>query len=610
MSAILRYGPAALVSGTLAALALVPLLGSDYHVALAVAVLSYIVLATAWALFSGPTGYVSLATVAFFGIGAYTVAVLGEVLPWPVVLLVAALIGLVVALVVGLSTLRLSGIYFVVFSFGLAELIRQLVTWYEVNVGRSVGRYVFLDIGQTAIFWQLFGLAVAVFVVGWLVRRSRLGLALQVIGEDETVARHCGIDTTRAKLALFAVSSVFITVTGAVMAPRWTYIDPAIAFNPLVSFQVVVMALLGGAGVLYGPLLGAVPLVLLFDVIGANFPNHFSILLGLVFVVVVYGLPRGVAGLLGRANSIEHRAGPPSHRVRGEGGSPRSGETGEGASRGYADAPSPGSHASSVRSDLSPRAGRRETCLDVSGEPLLEIVDLSKSFGGVRAVDGVSFQVARGSIVGLIGPNGSGKTTALNLISGLIPPRGGAIRFDGAEITGLRSDRIVHRGIARTFQLVRVLDELTCADNVMAAIAFRRHPSWGEKARHRAATLLARVGLAGRDEEPAGRLTYIDSKRLELARALALDPKLLLLDEWLAGLNPTELQEGIALIASLKRDGLTIVMVEHVMDAIRSLCDRCVVMNTGRTIADGGTAEVLAAPEVVRAYLGGGDADD
>src|SRR5262249_46490535 len=152
----------------------------------------------------------------------------------------------------------------VIFSFGLAELIRQLVTWYEVNVAGSVGRYVFLDISQTAIFWQLFALAVLVFVAGVLIHRSRLGLALKAIGEDEVVAQHCGIDTARVKLLLFMTSAVFMTVTGAVMAPRWTYIDPAIAFNPLISFQVVIMALLGGAGLLYGPLLGVVPLVLLF----------------------------------------------------------------------------------------------------------------------------------------------------------------------------------------------------------------------------------------------------------------------------------------------------------------------------------------------------------
>ena len=290
--------PVVLVVGVLAALGLVPVLGSGYHLAVTIGVLNHLILATAWALFSGPTRYVSLATAAFFGIGAYTVAVLGELLPWPLVLAVAAGIGVAVACVVGLSTLRLSGVYFVIFSFGLAELIRQLVTWYEVNVSRSLGRYVFLDITQDAIFWHLLALAALVFLVGWLIQRSRLGLALRVIGDDEVVARHCGIDTTRAKLLLFAISAAFMTVTGAVMAPRWTYIDPAIAFNPVISFQVLIMALLGGAHRLWGPLLGVIPLTILFEVLSANFPNHFSILLGLVFMLIVYGVPHGVAGLI------------------------------------------------------------------------------------------------------------------------------------------------------------------------------------------------------------------------------------------------------------------------------------------------------------------------
>ena len=290
--------------GTIAALvitagiAAVPLVAGPYHVALGISLLSYTVLATAWALFSGPTRYISLATVAFFGIGAYTVGALGETLPWWLVLLVAAAIGVAVALVVGLSTLRLSGMYFVIFTFGLSELIRQIVTWYEVNVHRSVGRYVFVDVTQDAIYWQLLGLAVLVLLAGRLIGRSRLGLALRVIGEDETVARHCGIDTTAAKLTLFVVSALFTTVTGAVMAPRWTYIDPAIAFNPMISFQVVIMALLGGAVRLFGPLLGVVPLVFLFELLSANFPNSYSILLGAVFMLIVYVVPNGVAGII------------------------------------------------------------------------------------------------------------------------------------------------------------------------------------------------------------------------------------------------------------------------------------------------------------------------
>ena len=542
----------------LVALASYPRLASSYHLALGISVLYFTVLATAWALFSGPTRHISLATVAFFGIGAYTVAVLGEMLPWPVVLATAGVIGVAVALLVGLSTLRLSGIYFVIFTFGLSELIRQLVTWYETNIHRSVGRYIFVDVTQEQIYWQLLALAALVVLIGWLIGRSRLGLALRVIGDDDTVARHAGIDVTRAKLVLFAISALFMTLTGAVMAPRWTYIDPAIAFNPVLSFEVVIMALFGGAGALFGPLLGAIPLVLLFEVLSANFPNYFSILLGVVFLLIVYALPQGVIGLVRR---------PDRHPVK----------------HAIAASPAP---------------------LAVIGGARVEAASLRKAFGGLVAVDDLSFVAAPGEIVGLVGPNGSGKTTVLNLISGMLVPDAGALRVDGRDIAGLGAHRIARLGVARTFQLVRVLPSMTVVENVVVGLAFRRRPLWGEKAHAAARGLLAQVGLADKTDLPATQLTYIDQKRLELARALALEPALLLLDEWLAGLNSIELAQGIALIRSLRGAGITIILVEHVMDAIRSLCDRCVVMNAGRKIADGPPVAVLAEREVVRAYLG------
>lgn len=291
----------AVSAAALLGLALLPRwLTDEYYLSLMISILMYCVLATAWALFSGPTRYISLATVAFFGMGAYVTAVFGESLPWAAVLGIAAGVGLIMALIVGLSTLRLSGVYFVIFSFGLAELVKQLVTWWEVNITKDLGRYVFVEITQLDIYWQLLAMLALVLALRALINRSRLGLALRVIGEDETVATHVGINTTTAKLLLFAVSAVFITVTGAIMAPRWTYIDPSIAFAPAVSFQTLIMALLGGAGALLGPILGAVPLVLLFEYLGANFPNHFSILLGLVFIVIVYFIPQGLSGVLAR----------------------------------------------------------------------------------------------------------------------------------------------------------------------------------------------------------------------------------------------------------------------------------------------------------------------
>lgn len=299
---------AILAIAALAALPFLPAENPGFWMALAISVVQYAVLATAWAMFSGPTRYVSLATAAFFGIGAYTVAVLGEVLPWPLVLLVAGCVGVTVSLLVGFTTLRLSGVYFVVFTLGLAELIRQLVTWFEVNVTGSIGRYVFVEVTQDGIYWQLVGLFALLLATGIWLRRSRLGFALRIIGEDEMVGRHVGIDTARVKIALFALSALFMSLTGAVMAPRWTYIDPAIAFNPNISFQVLIMALLGGTRSLLGPLLGVIPLILLFEVLNANFPNHASILLGAVFMLVVYALPKGVTGLFRRRRHGEVQA--------------------------------------------------------------------------------------------------------------------------------------------------------------------------------------------------------------------------------------------------------------------------------------------------------------
>lgn len=289
--------------GGLVVLGFLPLYVNAYYLSLAISLLQFTVLATAWGMFSGPTRYVSLATAAFFGVGAYVVAVLGEVLAWPLVLGIAAAIGGLMAAIVGLSTLRLSGVHFVIFTFGLAELVRQLVVWFEVNKSRVLGRYVFVDITQNDIYWQLLVLAILVFAIGWLIARSRLGFALRIIGEDETVAQHCGINVTIAKVALFTISATIMSLVGAIMSPRWTYIEPSIAFNATISFQVVIMALLGGAHRLWGPVLGAVPLTLLFEFLSARFPSTSTLVMGIVFLLIVYALPSGVAGLWDRLTS-------------------------------------------------------------------------------------------------------------------------------------------------------------------------------------------------------------------------------------------------------------------------------------------------------------------
>lgn len=235
---------------------------------------------------------------------------------------------------------------------------------------------------------------------------------------------------------------------------------------------------------------------------------------------------------------------------------------------------------------------------------VLEVQQVSKHFGGLKAVDQVSFNVREHEVMGIIGPNGSGKTTMMNLISGALQPTSGDISLDEHLISGRPAREIARAGVGRTFQLVRVLPGLSVIENVMAGAVFGHKRLWGRELRRHAERQLERVGLGHAIGLPISALTYIDEKRVELARALAGDPRVLLLDEWLAGLNPTELQTGIALIKSLRDDGRTVILVEHVMDAIRSLCDRCVVMSSGVKIAEGTPEQALSDPGVIAAYLG------
>lgn len=278
--------------------ALLPLSGNGYWLSVGVTIAMYTVLATSWALFSGPTHYISLATAAFYGLGTYVVAAGVDTIPYPVLLLMALLAGAVAAALVGLATLRLSGVYFVIFTLGLAEMVRQVVTWIQNNFTGSRGLYVLTDITEEIIYWELLAVAGLVYLVGWWIGRSRLGFALRIIGNDEVVAAHCGINTAGAKVILFMVSGMFAALTGALLAPRWTYIEPSMAFSAMLSFQVVIMALLGGANRLWGPLLGVIPITVLREVFSAESPIWNNLLLGIAFLLIVYAVPDGVIGRL------------------------------------------------------------------------------------------------------------------------------------------------------------------------------------------------------------------------------------------------------------------------------------------------------------------------
>ena len=235
---------------------------------------------------------------------------------------------------------------------------------------------------------------------------------------------------------------------------------------------------------------------------------------------------------------------------------------------------------------------------------MLKAVNLTKRFGGLVAVNGINFTIEEGEVVGLLGPNGSGKSTVMNLISGALPRTLGEIDFGGMRIDGKPPHRIAKLGLSRTFQLVRLTPSLKVRDNVILPLAFGAFPVFGPEAASRADVALERVGLADLGDGEVGDLNYIDQKRLELARAIVTHPKMLLLDEWMAGLNPTELRTAMDLIAGLRDSGMTILLVEHIMEAVRALCPRCIVMSAGSKIADGQTKDVLADEQVIEAYLG------
>ena len=278
-------------------LATLPLYASGYTPILMTTILMYIVLSVSWTLFSGPTGYMSLATAAFFGVGIYTAAFLGEVLPLPVFIAAGGLASSIVALLVGALTLRLRGIYFAIFTFGLVLLIAQILMFWELHVYETRGRFVIV-IDYNTIYYAMLGIFVVLMLTAYFIRRSRWGLALQSIGENEEAAAHIGINVTLVKVINFALSAFFIGAAGAAIATRWTYIDPGIAFNPLFSFLPVLMAIFGGMGHLYGPVIGAIIFAYLQEVLITRFSELYMLIFGLILVIAILYMPNGLVGLI------------------------------------------------------------------------------------------------------------------------------------------------------------------------------------------------------------------------------------------------------------------------------------------------------------------------
>jgi branched-chain amino acid transport system permease protein len=278
-------------------LAALPAYAAGYTPILFTTIYMYIILSVSWALFSGPTGYMSLATAAFFGVGIYTASLLGEILPLPLFIISGGLASAVVALLVGALTLRLKGIYFAIFTFGLVMLIAQLLLFFELHVTGTRGRFVIV-IDYTTIYYAMLIIFALLMLTVFLLRRSRWGLALQSIGENEEAAAHIGINVTLVKVLFFALSAFFIGMAGATIATRWTYIDPIIAFDPDISFLPVLMAIFGGMSKSYGPVIGAVIFAYLQEILITKFAELYMLIFGVILVVSILYLPGGIVGLI------------------------------------------------------------------------------------------------------------------------------------------------------------------------------------------------------------------------------------------------------------------------------------------------------------------------
>jgi branched-chain amino acid transport system permease protein len=560
------------------ALALVPALKVPaFYESFLYLVFFWISLATSWNILSGYAGYFSFGHAAFFGAGVYTTATLATAFDVPFLLtlpaagLVAALLGSVIAAVV----FRVRGVRGEL--FGLLTLaVTFVLSTIALNTRLDGGPGVFLAAVTVPTLFgtpatTLYHLALAVAFASTFAARaidhSRWGMGLFAIRDDEDVAEVLGVPTYRYKLVAFALSCFIAGLIGGIHAMFVTYVTVAETFAVGLAVDAIMMAALGGTRFWYGPALGAVIVTTLTQSLtGGESAVLNRALIGAILIAVIVFLPDGVAGGLRRALRLRARpVQPPARAV--------------------------------VATDVEPRATRDDTT------PLLGCSDVKKAFRGLQALAGVTLEVRAGEILGLIGPNGSGKSTLINVVSGYYRADGGRVVLDGLDIAGVRAHRIAGLGVARTYQIPRSFRRLSVVDNVALAAMFGG--GHGRAAGQRLArSWLAFIGLEAKAEALPGELNLLERKFLDLARALASEPRLVLLDEVLSGLTPAQMTHALALVRRIRDRGTTVVFVEHIMRAVLDLADRVVVLSGGRVIAEGLPRQVMRDPVVVRAYLG------
>jgi branched-chain amino acid transport system permease protein len=547
-----------------------------YHHRILTLVFLWATMGLAWNIISGYAGQISFGHQAFFGIGAYVTVLLAAKLhltPW-LGMLGGAGVAVLAALLIGTPTFRLAGIY-----FGLATLAYPLIFrilmdflgYQEVAIPMVRDHPVlFMQFEEPRTFDVLaLVLLAATLVLSRLIETSRLGYSLRAIKENEQAAEAMGVDAFRCKMAAYVLSAAPAALAGAIYAHAILFVvTPDGVFGVIAIVQTLTVCLVGGAGTLWGPVIGAAIMIPISEILdttaGDRFPGIQGVVYGATLVAIMMWAPEGLFWRLRRRPASIARATPV--------------------------ATAPGT------------AEARATAPAAPGPVLLEVRAISKAFIGLQALAEVSFDVREGEILGIIGPNGAGKTTLFNVLNGFLLPDQGLVRWGGAPITGLQPHVVCRRGIGRTFQVVRFFPHLTVLENVLVG-AFA-HGAAPAAARERARVSLAQVSLAGQaDALPAG-LTTLELRLMELARCLATLPRLVLLDEPLAGLSTDGVELMAVMIRRTRAAGVTVVIIEHTIQALVKLADRLVVLDHGRRLAEGAPGEVTRNPAVIEAYLG------
>jgi ABC-type branched-subunit amino acid transport system ATPase component/ABC-type branched-subunit amino acid transport system permease subunit len=572
----LRRDSIALAVATVGYLAVASFVTNSYYQLILTLVPIWAMFGVSWNILSGYGGQLSFGHASFFGIGAYTVTlalVYWNLSPWLGIPL-GMIMGAIAAVVIGTPTFRLRGHYFALSMLAYPLAILYLLQYFgfqEMSLPMHREHpFAYLEFTDQRLYTLVAVVLLAAGVLACVVvENSRFGLALLAIRQNELAAEAAGINARQWKMRALIASGVIAAAAGGLYACVLLVVTPDSVFGLLVSAQPVVVTLFGGVASIWGPVIGAAVLVPLAESLNAQLGNVLPGIQGVVYgaaiIVIILAAPDGLYW------TIRDRWFRPALPL-----------------------PPPALPA-------APVPARSYATADASA-PLLRVENLSRSFGGLRAVSQVSFSVAQGEILGIIGPNGAGKTTLFNVLNGVLPADEGRAVLAGETMLGRKVYQVCRMGVGRTFQVVRSFPRLPLLDNVVvgaygAGLPDRDAVAAAERA-------LQRVGMLQLATRQAGRLTNKQLRLMELARALAGQPRLLLLDETLAGLGRDECDDVLDVLAKLRDEGMTIAIIEHTMHAMMRLADRFVVLDHGAVLAAGLPRDVVEDRAVIEAYLG------